>query len=77
MKETIEKQKALIDHMKDNKHLPQQFYDWMLANCLDDRLRRHPRYIAYALKAQEAINKITCDPILFCVADPEHLLRKV
>lgn len=76
IKEKIEKQLKEIDELKQNKNqLPQNIYDWMQANCLDESLKRDPKYLAYALRVQKQINKITSDPILFCAADPEPMIR--
>lgn len=49
----------------------------MLANCLDKELDKHPTYVNYAYQAQKLINKFTCDPLLFCLADPESNIKKV
>jgi hypothetical protein len=48
-----------------------------MANCLDDKLERHPRYMAFAQQTQKNINKITCDSVRFCLADPEPMVRKI
>lgn len=76
MMKTVETKIRELDDLKQERHqLPNGTHEWMLANCLDVKLKRHPRFINYAFQILKQINKFTCDPVLFCVADPERHIK--
>ena len=57
--------------------IPQEFHDWRLANFFDAELIRDPKYIKFAHGIQKKVNTITCNPILFCVTDPERIIKRL
>lgn len=48
VKDIYQKEKEINQLKAENSKLPNEVFDWMMANCLDKNLDRNLRYVNYA-----------------------------